>query len=185
MTYLKFCTEREERDRMNNTLTLKMSKQKNSSEMSAVNYYTERNKDFWGRWSYTILCQCSCHQRSFRMKSVSPEKEKFTSWQFWGCLGKEGLDLSELIQVSGTSVLQLGLCGTWRATKSQEPSVIQKSKTSSHLMLFFVNTWKICYDFINSCTDKWVTQQLKEAIFIQVYVKWQVLVGKWENCHLK
>lgn len=62
------------------------------------------------------------------MKSVSPEKEKFMSWQFRGCLGKEGLHLSELIQVSGTSVLQLGLCGTWRAVKSQEPSVIQKAK---------------------------------------------------------
>lgn len=44
--YLKFCAEREERDRMNNTLTLKMSKQKNSSEMIAVNYYTGRNEDF-------------------------------------------------------------------------------------------------------------------------------------------
>lgn len=44
--YLKFCAEREERGRMNNTLTLKMSKQKNSSERIALNYYTERNKDF-------------------------------------------------------------------------------------------------------------------------------------------
>lgn len=36
----------------------------------------------------------------FVMKSVLPEKEKFMSQQFQGCLGKERLHLTELIQRS-------------------------------------------------------------------------------------
>lgn len=82
---------------------------------------------------------------SFFMRSVSPEKENFMSWQFRGCLGREGLQLSELIQGSGTSVAQLGLCTlqvvvissrTLRAVKSQEPSVVHMCKNSSHLLCF-------------------------------------------------
>lgn len=82
---------------------------------------------------------------SFFMKSVLPEKENFMSWQFRGCLGREELHLSELIQGSGTPVAQLGLCTlqvvvisscTLRAVKSQETSVVRMCKNSSYLLCF-------------------------------------------------
>lgn len=83
------------------------------------------------------------------------------SWQFQGCLGKEDLCLSELIQGWSTSIAQLGLCTLQALVISSDMLRMVKAKSlqlftyakTVHTYSVFQKCVDVNHDFINSCAD--------------------------------